>query len=108
VPPVFDAQKIDLVSLSADDAVANLYIVQADAWTGADDQIVSLQQKIHNYVGFALDGQMVKMYPETASLGWRIIIDSQTGSVDARTAGVLAQVTEAVRRHGGDLVIHVG
>ena len=102
---LFDESTIDAVALSPDRSTAHLYIVADSAWTGSDEQITSLQAKIHGYVSFALDGQMARMYPETQGLGWRIVIDSQVGAPDTRSSEVIEQVAEAVRRYGGDLVV---
>ena len=90
--------------MSADGA-ACLYIVQESPWSGTDEQLLSLQQKIHNYVGFALDGEMVRRHPETDRVPWRIVIDSQIGPPDPRTGQVVDQVAAGVRRYGGDLVV---
>jgi hypothetical protein len=102
---VFDASKIDLVSLTADGGTVELHIVADAPWTGSDDELMSLQQKINTYVGFALDGQLHASYPETKGLGWRIVIDAHAGQPNDRTAQVIAQVAEGVRRYGGDLVV---
>ena len=103
--PLFDATKVDLVTLSPDQSVAQLYIVNDSPWTGSDAQLASLQNKIHNYVSFAVDGQMTVAYPETRGLRWAIVIDDQAGPPDSRTVQAIAQVTDAVRRYGGDLVV---
>lgn len=66
---------------------------------------MSLQQKIHTYVGFALDGPMVAAYPELDGLAWRIVIDTTAGPVDATSADVISQVAEKVRQYGGDLIV---
>jgi hypothetical protein len=42
----------------------------------------SLQDKLHAYVSYALDGQMVQMYPELSSRPWRIVIRCLTGPPD--------------------------
>lgn len=63
----FDVDKIDLVTVSPEGDVVQLYIVVVAPWTGSDAQIQSLQQKIHNYVGFAADGELHRAYPETSS-----------------------------------------
>ena len=57
VPETFDAGKVDLVCVTADGLTVNLYIVQSDPCIGSDDQLQSLQRKLHNYVSFALDGE---------------------------------------------------
>jgi hypothetical protein len=100
---LFDPTTIDLVTLTPDNATVVLYIVQPNSWTGSDGEIASLQQKIHAYVGYANDGQMVSDYPHTSGLAWKILIDCQAGPPDPRTAAVLREVGEAVRRYGGDL-----
>jgi hypothetical protein len=101
----FSAQTVDLVALSPDGQTARLYIVQANPWTGSDSQVASLQEKIHNYVGFALDGQMVATYPETRDLPWEIVVVCQTGQPDERSGQVLAFTQEALKKHGGTLTV---
>ena len=66
---------------------------------------MSLQQKIHTYVGFVLDGQMVATYPETEGLAWRIVIADRAGPPDARSADIIARVGDKVREYGGDLLV---
>jgi hypothetical protein len=76
---MFDATKVDLVTVTPQSDAVLLYIVASEEWTGNDEQLRSLQEKIHNYVGYAVDGQMQRDHPETAGLPWRIVIDSQAG-----------------------------
>ena len=64
-----------------------------------------MQEKIHAYVGFAVDGQIAELYPELASMPWRIVIRCLSGRPDVRTADVLARTIEPVRGHGGDLEV---
>jgi predicted oxidoreductase len=74
-PPAsdFDPNKVDLVAQSPQ-GVVNLVIVQDQRWSGLESEWTSLNQKIHNYVAFVLDGQMAKQYPDVAGRGWRILI----------------------------------
>lgn len=102
---LFDATKVDLVAISPDGQVVDLIIVNDSPWTGSDAQLMSLQQKIHTYVGFALDGQMAATYPETDGLAWRIVVDDQAGPVDSTSADIIERVAEKVRQYGGDLII---
>ena len=102
---MFDASKIDLVSVTGDGRTVELHIVADASWTGSDADLMALQQKINNYVGFALDGELHATYPETNGLGWRIVIDSHAGRPDERSAQVIAQVADGVRRYEGDLLI---
>jgi hypothetical protein len=80
-------------------------IVSDFVWTGSDTQINSLQGKIHTYVGYARDGKMTKMHPETAGLRWHIVLRCRQGAPDARTAQVIDQLVANIRRYERDLVI---
>ena len=102
---LFDATKVDLVAVSRSREAVDLIIVNTSPWTGSDAQVMSLQQKIHTYVGFALDGQMAATYPETEGLAWRIVIDDKAGPVDPTSADIIEQVAEKVRQYGGDLIV---
>jgi hypothetical protein len=105
MPDNFNDAKVDLVAQSPDGASVLLYVVQAQPWTGSDEQIASLQAKIHNYVGFVLDGQMERTYPDVAGLPWEIVIDCQTGLPDPVSEGVLGHLAEVLPRYGGSLAI---
>jgi hypothetical protein len=105
VTDAFSEPTIDLVGVSPDGSTVLIYLVQSGAWTGSDTQIRSLQAKIQNYVGFALDGQLVTTYPEVSGLPWSIVVDCQTGPPDSRSAGVLAHAARAIEGYGGSLII---
>lgn len=102
---VFEPGKVDLVSVTPDGGLVRLHIVSDWPWTGSDEQLNSLQAKIHNYVGFALDGHLTSSFPEAAGLPWQIVIDCQSGAPDQRTAEVLRQLAEAIRNYEGDLIV---
>ncbi len=102
---LFDSTRIDVVSVTADGSTVELYIVADALWTGSDEQIRSLQEKIHNYVVFATDGRLAATYAEATGLPWRIVLDCQSGTPDERTADVLARTAGPVQRYGGELVV---
>ncbi len=102
---LFDPTKVDLVGSAPDGTTAELYIVADAPWSGSDAQIRSLQDKIHAYVAFAVDGQMAQLYPELASMPWRIVIRCLSGRPDVRTADVLSRTIAPVRGYGGDLEV---
>jgi hypothetical protein len=101
----FSDQTVDLVAVSPDGSEAMIFLIQSGAWTGTDSQVTSLQSKIHNYVGFALDGQMVQSYPEVVGLPWVIVVDCQTGPPDPRSSQVISHAAEAVKKYGGEVRI---
>ena len=100
---LFDPSTVDFVALAPDGKTVALYVVQQGTWTGSDGQLRTLQEKVHNYVGFALDGQMVRMYPDTEGLDWTIRVDSQAGPPDGDSLVVLQHLAEVLARYGGHL-----
>lgn len=104
---LLDASKVDIIAVASDKTSVLLVITHAFAWTGSDKQVRSLQKKVRAYVEFALDGPMVEANPEIEGLPWQIVIVSKE-EMDRRTAGVVANLAEAVRRCGGDLVFRLG
>lgn len=102
-PPVpFDPTKIDLVAKTAD-GVVQLFIFRDQPWSGSDEELLSLQEKVHAYVGFAKDGQLVNSYPDTAGLPWQIVIRSFVGEPDARSTQVIDQLAGVLPNYGGSL-----
>ncbi|MFC5379930.1 DUF6572 domain-containing protein [Aquipuribacter nitratireducens] len=102
----FDPLKVDLVAEAAD-RVTELIVVQSSPWTGSDAQIRSLQDKVHTYVSFPLDGEMARRFPESVGRPWRIVINSLSGAPDARTQSVLDMLAVRLPRHGGSLLVRV-
>lgn len=99
----FDPLTVDLVTITADGQTVVLYVVQQAAWTGSDPQLQTLQEKVHNYVAFALDGQMVRAYPEAEGLAWTIRVDSQVEPPAGDSLAVLQHLAELLPRYGGNL-----
>lgn len=100
---LFDPAKVDLVAMPPGGGIVDLHIVVDAPWSGSDAQLRSLQDKIHTYVGFALDGQMVAKYPDLMGLPWRIVVTCRSGPPDDRTAELLRRTMAPVRSHGGEL-----
>lgn len=82
-----------------------LHVVADQPWTGSDEQLRSLRAKIHNYVGFAMDGQMNRTYPETSGVPWRIEINAKIGPPDPRTAAMVSDLALRIEAYGGSLLI---
>jgi hypothetical protein len=95
--------KIDFVAVPADESSIDLHIAQNVEWDGSDRVLMLLQEKIHNYVGYAADGQLAAAYPEHAGLPWRIVIDCQTPP-DQRTAEMLDALVDPIANYGGTLI----
>jgi hypothetical protein len=70
-----DPNVIDLVSVTPDGSTCNLHIVETEPWSDRPDP-AQLNEKLLNYVGFALDGQLAATYPDTTVLPIQIVIDA--------------------------------
>ena len=103
---LFDAGKVDLVAETAD-GIIELIVVQEQQWTGSDAQLASLQEKVQNYVSFALDGALVKQFPEVEGRPWRVVIHCLSGEPDARTKASLDVLAPRLPEYGGSLLVRV-
>jgi hypothetical protein len=98
---------IDLVAETAEGNV-ELWILRDQPWSGSDEEVGSLQQKIHNYVGYAVDGQLDRDYPELTGRTWSIVVCSRKGAPDSRTAHVIETLQQRLPSHGGTLSHRLG
>ena len=55
---------VDLVAHDPKTDQVALVIVEQRPWDSSRERLLQLQEKIHNYVGYALDGQFARMYPD--------------------------------------------
>jgi hypothetical protein len=104
----FDTTRVDLVTLAEDGSEVRLYVVADRPWSGSDAQLDSLQRKIHNYVSFALDGQLVRQYTSADGMPWVVVVDCQTGAPDKATRDLLEGIGAGVERYGGRLEVLIG
>jgi hypothetical protein len=58
---------VDIVTLSPDRAACFMYVVETEDWDKAPN-LELLSDKLNNYMGYALDGQLHSDYPETSGL----------------------------------------
>lgn len=75
MPGLSHPEVIDLVTISTDGFTCRLHIVETEPWNDRPDA-TQLNAKLLNYVGFALDGQLVAMYPEVANLPIEIVLEA--------------------------------
>lgn len=97
-------EKIDVVSLSPSGDCLLLLIAQTSEWDGSDRLLLALQAKWKNYVAFAADGQLRRIYPEYAQLPWKIVLSCQT-EPDDRTKEFVRRADAATRAEGGEVLI---
>jgi uncharacterized protein DUF6572 len=61
---IHNPKVIDVVTQNPKTGRVYLIMVQTEAWDDSEAQVEQLKQKAETYLAFALDGQLVKTYPE--------------------------------------------
>lgn len=95
---------IDVVALGPEGDRVDVVMAQACEWDGSDRLILLLQEKWKNYLAFAADGQLVRAYPETDGLPWRLVLSCQS-EPDDRTLEFVRMADAATRAEGGTFEI---
>jgi hypothetical protein len=93
---------IDFVTTK--DGRCYLYIVQVDKLS--DEDLFALQNKINNYLAYALDGQLAEMYPQYASA--QVTIQLQLGSDPSKVQQqFFAAVKDLCEREGVQFEVEI-
>jgi Family of unknown function (DUF6572) len=96
---------IDLVTEEPDGEWA-LIVVEEGDWTGSQDQLKRLQEKLNNYLKFALDGEMARLHPESKGKKVRIQLDLYSPP-DPKTMRFIKRLEEAISAEGLRLTVNV-
>jgi hypothetical protein len=88
VAGIADTNTIDLVAQDPDGTYL-LVMIEDRLWGADPDQATQLQAKINSYVGYVLDGTLVRDYPETNGQSIRIRLDCTQAPV-----GHFAHITD--------------
>jgi hypothetical protein len=94
-----NAAVIDLVTHDPASDEYALIMVETRPWDGSEERREELQDKINNYLSFALDGQMSKLYPASRGKPLRLQLDCAS-PLDPTTAEFIDQVSEQLRSEG--------
>ena len=102
----YGAQHPELIDfLTQKDDVCSLYIVQSDP---LDDELtLKLQEKINNYLAYALDGQLAEEYPDMANMKLSIEIEIQH-QPEGVAAEFLDRVRPVIEAEGLEFHIRIG
>jgi hypothetical protein len=97
---------VAVIDVIAHDAAADEYelIIAFRDWS--ETELPELQQKLNDYLAFALDGQMAEMYPESVGKRARIHVDLPR-EPSAPVREFLAAAEHEVIRHGLGFVVNV-
>jgi hypothetical protein len=97
---------IDLVSYNPKTDTYSLIIVEERPWDGLGKRLLELQKRINEYLSFALDGEMMRRYPETKGKQIRILL-STTQPPDPKTSEFLQMVAKFAKENGLDFGVQV-
>ncbi len=98
-PGVQNPQMLDLVSQDPESGEFILIMVETRGWDGSIERIRQLQQKINRYVAFALEGEMVRKFPDSIEKPVRIQL-SCYHTPDERTLLFLNNAASKLREEG--------
>ena len=105
-PGVENAKLMDLITVDpATDSVV-LVMIERRPWGASPQQFGQIEEKINRYLGYALDGFLVEQYPQHRGKRVQIRLDcAEAPHGDA--VRFVAAATQAIARHGLELVVNV-
>ena len=105
-PGVQNPMLLDLITLDpvADKVVLAMF--EQRPWGGSAQQFAQIEEKINRYLGYVLDGFMVKQYPQYQGKGVIIRLDCAEAPHGDAVAFVKA-ATHSIAAHGMELVVNV-
>src|SRR5579871_1356655 len=66
---------IDIIRQDGQTGEVTLIMTESRPWDGTELRLFQLQEKINAYLSFALDGEMVEVYPQFANRKLRLRLD---------------------------------
>jgi hypothetical protein len=97
---------IDLVTYDSKSGEFALIMTETRPWDGSADRVLELQEKINNYLAFALDGQLERQHPGSVGKPIRLQLDC-VGPPDPETGHFINLVREKLRGEGIRFVVNV-
>jgi len=83
-----------------------LMMLESRPWSGGDEQLFQLQEKLNTYLSFALDGEMAESFPQFAGKKVRIQLDTPS-MPDERTLEFLQAVYDQIALQEIRFELHV-
>ena len=87
---------IDLVTYDSKSGEFALIMTETRPWDGSADRVLELQEKINNYLSFALDGRLERQHPGSVGKPIRIQLDC-VSPPDPETGHFVELVREKLR-----------
>jgi hypothetical protein len=98
---------VDVVTYEEKSATYRLLLVVDAPWDQSTAQLLALQEKLNNYIGFALDGPMAEKYPGSDGKDVLVRLQCRTAPT-GRTQKTLAQMEAALKELGLGFEVVVG
>jgi hypothetical protein len=102
---IHESETIDLVAQAADGRYL-LVMIETRPWATDPGQADQLKAKINTYAQFALDGGLLRHYPEAANQPIAIRLDCPS-TPDEQTSAILARAAEHLAQFGIDVLVNV-
>ena len=103
---VENSSVVDLVAHEPKLNQVALVIVEQRPWDSSRERLLQLQEKIHNYVSYALGGQFAKTYPSLVGIPVTIAL-SCFAEPDAITMQFLDEMKQRLRRSSIGLEVRI-
>ena len=97
---------IDLVTYDPKSGEYVLIMTEERQWDGSADRVLQLQEKINNYLSFALDGQMAREYPGSVGKPIRLQLDC-IAQPDVDSGRFIELVREKLKLDAIRLVVNI-
>ncbi len=95
---------VDLITFDPKTDEHVLVMIETRPWDGSFERLKEIQDKVNNYLVFALDGEMVRKFPDSKNKRVRLQLNSFE-SPDSKTQEFLVAVAEKLRQNGVNFAI---
>lgn len=97
---------IDVIAHDPASDVVTLIMSETRPWDGSDRRLFELQEKANAYVSFALDGEMLEIYPQFAGKNCRLLLETSS-KLDPPALALVAAIRGQISFQGIDFVVRV-
>jgi len=98
---------VDSVSLSADESVCILRMIEDRPFSGSPEQNQQLVEKINAYLAFLQTGQLVEQFPQMAGKRMEVRLVCGEDPQGPPLLEILQAATALFAKHGADFVVEV-
>lgn len=97
---------IDVIGQDEESGATILIMREHRPWTGSNEHLFQLQEKVNAYLSFALDGEMAEAYPDRVDRPIRIQLDCVTPP-DPTTLHYLKLIHDQMGFQGIEFIVNV-